>query len=185
MVLCILAAVANGRASSRSSELKGRIVGGSSAVEKQFPYQVSLRHKQRDKHFCGASIIKPTWIITAAHCFFRLGNSTDMFYAIVNRTHSTDPGTRIELAKLILHPAFGVRAPLPDIALLRTKTSIAFSEFVQPINLPTEEFLRTGTPAIVSGWGMNEVRILILNISALFFANIKFVELLFVISLFF
>ena len=160
LVLCIFAAVANGR-SSRSLKLKSRIVGGSSAVEKQFPYQVSLRHKHRDKHFCGASIIKPTWIVTAAHCFFRLGNSTDMFYAIVNKTHATDPGTRFEFAKLIMHPQFGVRAPLPDIALIRTKTSIVFSEFVQPINLPTEEFHKAGTPAIVSGFGMSQVLSLI------------------------
>lgn len=164
LVLCIFAAVANGRSSLRSLKLKNRIVGGFSSVEKQFPYQVSLRHKQRDQHFCGASIIKPTWIVTAAHCFFRLGNSTDMFYALVNRTHATDTGIRIDFDKLIMHPMFGVRAPLPDIALIRTKKLIIFSEFVRPINLPTEEFLKTETPAIVSGWGMSEVRIRIINI---------------------
>ncbi|XP_055306101.1 tryptase delta-like [Sitodiplosis mosellana] len=157
LVICIFAAVAN----AGSWQLKSRIVGGLSAVEKRFPYQVSLRIKSNDMHFCGASIIKPTWIVTAAHCFFQLPENTALIYGIVNKTHASEIGTRIELLTLIMHPKFGVRAPEPDIALIRTKDSIVFSEFVQPINLPTGEFIKSGIPAVVSGWGMVEVWILI------------------------
>lgn len=137
--------------------IKSRIVGGSSAIEKQFPYQVSLRMKKNDKHFCGAAIIKPYYILTAAHCFFHIPGKTASIYGVVNKTHATDSGNRIELLTLIMHPDFGERSPQPDIALLRTTEAITFSDFVQPINLPTEEYIKPGSPVIISGWGLFKV----------------------------
>ncbi len=43
-----------------------KIIGGSKAAEKQFPYQVSLQY--RGSHVCGATIYDEKNIVTAAHC---------------------------------------------------------------------------------------------------------------------
>lgn len=146
---------------SVSWKLKGRIVGGSSAVEKQFPYQVSLRVKQSDVHFCGGVIINENYVLTAAHCFLnRLSEFT--IYGLVNITHATDAGLRLEFTNLVPHPHFRASQPIHDFALLRTNSPIEFSEFVDKVNLPMHNF-QPGSKAVMSGWGLIEVRIFFLS----------------------
>jgi secreted trypsin-like serine protease len=43
-----------------------KIIGGEIAIPHSQPYIVSLQ--LRKSHFCGASIISDTWVLTAAHC---------------------------------------------------------------------------------------------------------------------
>lgn len=137
--------------------LTSAIVGGNSAGKGQFPYDVSLRHKTLNLHFCGGALINKNYILTAAHCFFELEVRIEELCAVVNINRITDKGTRVDIIAKIFHPHFGVINPRPDVALLRTKEAIAFSKFVKPINLPTHEFIIPGTPAVIAGWGLIEV----------------------------
>jgi len=43
------------------------IVGGTATQITAVPWQVSLQDAQGN-HFCGGSIVTPTWIVTASHC---------------------------------------------------------------------------------------------------------------------
>lgn len=136
-------------------QIQERIIGGFSAIEKQFPFHVSLRNKRNHVHFCGGSIINEQFVLTAAHCLFI--TSPKSFYGLVNITHSIAIGTRIEFSQMILHPKFSTRTARNDIALIRTKKLIVFSIFVKPIWLPTKKSIEPGTKAIVSGWGRDKV----------------------------
>lgn len=53
----------------RASHTNGsysRIVGGSEAGKAMAPYHISIQNANR--HFCGGAIIRPKFVVTAAHC---------------------------------------------------------------------------------------------------------------------
>lgn len=56
-----------------------RVINGQDASPHSWPWQVSLR--VRGRHICGGSLIRPDWIVTAAHCVYR--NSDPSGYTVV------------------------------------------------------------------------------------------------------
>ena len=47
---------------------ESRIVGGEKAYPGAWPWQVGLKLSPEEDIFCGASLIKKQWIVTASHC---------------------------------------------------------------------------------------------------------------------
>ena len=49
---------------------KRRVIGGHEAKAHSWPWQAEIQAKRDGKwyHKCGASLINPQWIVTAAHC---------------------------------------------------------------------------------------------------------------------
>ena len=49
-----------------------RVLGGKEAIPHSWPWQAMIKVKRRQdggwEHRCGASLIHPEWIVTAAHC---------------------------------------------------------------------------------------------------------------------
>ncbi|XP_014235576.1 chymotrypsin-2-like [Trichogramma pretiosum] len=139
------AAVTCGNSSSAGS----KIVGGLSALDGQFPYQVSLRLKNR--HFCGGSILAPRWILTAAHCLS--GFNDTAITAVTGSRLLSKGGNRYKSVKAIPHELYNSLLIRNDIGLLKLERDIEFGPDVQPVKLPTQDFDKADYPAILSGWG--------------------------------
>jgi Trypsin len=63
---------ASGNSTETEDSSEGRIVGGENADIRNFPYQASIQVKHRNGYFhtCGGSIVNPSTIVSAAHCFY-------------------------------------------------------------------------------------------------------------------
>lgn len=135
-----------------------RIVGGEDAEEGQFPHQVSLRSRIYRQHFCGGSILTPRFILTAAHCTQSTNSLPRNVYAVVGALRRLKGGTIVELERITPHQQYNPKIYKNDISLIRTSTEIIFSEFVQPIALPSDNLPVNGDFSVtISGWGRTSV----------------------------
>ncbi|XP_025836493.1 chymotrypsin-2-like [Agrilus planipennis] len=132
-----------------------RIIRGQNAVRDQFPYQVSLRwgFLSTPSHMCGASIISPSMVLTAAHCIEDYGTYT-VVAGLLNRVESTSSTQSRSVRSIISHENWpGGSDPGPwDIALMRVTTPFTLTSSVQPVGLPNQGDNVSGS-VVISGWG--------------------------------
>ncbi|XP_034230353.1 trypsin-1-like isoform X2 [Thrips palmi] len=135
------------------------IVDGNTALQGQFPYQVSVRRLEWGswRHRCGGSIVTADWVLTAASCvegawFLRVA-------AGKSNLRITEDGEQVvKISKTVVHPDFKKlesRTWENDVAMLRTKTPFTFSDYVRPARLPLTEYTTEGGALIVTGWGVS------------------------------
>ncbi|XP_073403627.1 serine protease 33-like [Dendrobates tinctorius] len=166
-LLCVLLVLhlatsnpADGGAVCGSSQVTDRIVGGTDAVEGQWPWQVSLMHREEDDskyhHTCGGSLIAPQWVLTAAHCvdddrkfsnyYVRLGAHELQ----LKNPNEADRG----LETFIIHKNYNKIDMNWDIALLKLDSPVSYTKYIQPICLPAASVaFPCGLECWVSGWG--------------------------------
>nr|1RD3_B Chain B, Prothrombin [Homo sapiens]1RD3_D Chain D, Prothrombin [Homo sapiens] len=142
------------------------IVEGSDAEIGMSPWQVMLFRKSPQELLCGASLISDRWVLTAAHCLLYPPwdkNFTENDLLVRIGKHSR---TRYErniekismLEKIYIHPRYNWRENLDrDIALMKLKKPVAFSDYIHPVCLPDREtaasLLQAGYKGRVTGWG--------------------------------
>ncbi|XP_048522748.1 trypsin-1-like [Dendroctonus ponderosae] len=128
----------------------GRIVGGWPVNITSHPYQASFHNWHR--HSCGAVLIAPDWIVTAAHCVsagphrysFRLGSHL-----------WASGGTVLMATHLLRHAQYNATTIDYDIALVRlSMAQSAVEDIIGYAQLPPEGWHPTaGSLATVAGWG--------------------------------
>ncbi|XP_051764025.1 coagulation factor IXb isoform X5 [Ctenopharyngodon idella] len=138
---------------------KHRIVGGNEATPGEIPWQVVFMEKVNKVVFCGGSLLSEEWVITAAHCVE--GNWGSFFIRVGEHDISMEEGKESEhtVAEWHIHPHYNSQQSLynHDIALLKLKGPVKFSDYALPICLGSKDFtenlLKNAQNSLVSGWG--------------------------------
>ncbi|TKS87754.1 Transmembrane protease serine 7 [Collichthys lucidus] len=138
-----------------SSTGNERIVGGVNSVEGEWPWQVSLLFS--GNLYCGASILSPDWLISAAHCFSK-ERLSDPRYWSAHLGMLMQGGAKhvADIKRIVVHEYYNAYTFDYDIALLQLNKPWPSSlrPHVQPVCLPSPSHTVTANHHCwVTGWG--------------------------------
>ncbi|EDV94550.1 melanization protease 1 isoform X2 [Drosophila grimshawi] len=158
-----------------------RILGGVNAGKQEFPWLALVEYRRSDNvtsHRCGGTLINNQYVLTAAHCVsgiplnFRVtGVRLGEWDTNMNRDCTTerngkvdcnDPHVDVSVSEIIPHSQYSAsdNDQLHDIALLRLKSPVNFTQTISPICLPLRQEQQNniflGHQLVISGWGHTE-----------------------------
>ncbi|XP_033149802.1 spaetzle-processing enzyme [Drosophila busckii] len=162
-----------------------RIIGGVETKLYEFPWMALLKYKKPNDEYgfhCGGTLINSRYVLTAGHCLasskldkygwqlhsVRLGEwdtttAPDCVTELGSGKRTCAPlHLDIEVEKRTIHELYVPNSidQMHDIALLRLKTAVSYTDYVRPICLPVGNSLRKNDfedyAMDVAGWGVTE-----------------------------
>ncbi|HVW44732.1 MAG TPA: serine protease [Amycolatopsis sp.] len=133
-----------------SAQVQPRIVGGTEASIKDYPYAVYLTDSHNNQ-FCGGVLVSSSAVATAAHCASAVSQS-DMRVVAGRQDKGDQDGVVSKVTRVWVEPGFSDPGKGDDVAVLTLDRGVPY----QPVKLPgssSASLYSAGTNATVVGWG--------------------------------
>ncbi|RHY74345.1 hypothetical protein DYB28_011005 [Aphanomyces astaci] len=127
-----------------------RVVNGTGVPFGKYTYVTSLRENEHFGTFCGASLVAPKILVTAAHC----AETPWARYASIGSHYSAgdDDGERIKIVKRTLHPKYNKATRFDyDVAVFELETASTFPPV--KLNWDEDQFTAPGAVSWARGFG--------------------------------
>ncbi|XP_077166937.1 inactive serine protease 54 isoform X2 [Paroedura picta] len=115
----------------------------------EFPWVVSLRDLH-SKHIATGCIVSEYWIVSVASSF----QNRSQIFAVAGATNlKSDKSITFPIHVIFFHEDFDELTLAHDVALLKTAHPLKFSETIQPICFPHQDFPASALMnCVVAGW---------------------------------
>nr|XP_045222818.1 vitamin K-dependent protein C isoform X2 [Macaca fascicularis] len=159
----------------QEDQVDPRLIDGKMTRRGDSPWQVVLLDSKK-KLACGAVLIHPSWVLTAAHCMeeskkllVRLGMGWSQAGGAARGLGEYDLRRwekwelDLDIEEVFIHPNYTKSTTDNDIALLRLAQPATLSQTIVPICLPDSglaerELTQAGQETLVTGWGYHSSR---------------------------
>ncbi|XP_043823668.1 acrosin-like [Dromiciops gliroides] len=150
---------------TKIKSVNSRILGGKDTQPGAWPWMVSMQlitHSGQRSHVCGGSLLSPTWVLTAAHCFkgisqWRLVVGAWEVQWAAAATLSPLVQER-KVVHIMLHEQYNTWTETNDIALVEMDVPVRCGYLVQIACLPrsSDGPVKDSEPCVIAGWGYKE-----------------------------